>query len=72
MIVEQLLSQTLFAQSSLNDAINASATLLLAAAIYGQSQAGTTIMDTEAVLRGYGLDSLQRSAEYIQLVLNMT
>ena len=61
-IVEDLLSQTLVAQSNLNDAINASATLLLAASIYGQDQGQALILDTETILKGYGLDSLERSA----------
>jgi len=60
--VEDLLSQTLDAQSSLNGAINVSATLLLAASIYGQDQGQALILDTETILKGYGLDSLERSA----------
>ena len=60
-VLEDLLSQTLASQYSLIGAINASASLLLAASIYGQSETHKTILDTEAILKGYGFDSLKRS-----------
>lgn len=59
-VAEDLLTQTLVRQDNLFNAINASATLLLAASIYGRSQMQTTILDIEAILKGYGLDSLKR------------
>ena len=59
-IVAQLLTQTLSGQTSLNAAIKASTTLLLATAIDGKNQAKMSIVNTEAVLQGLGLDSLLR------------
>ena len=67
-VVNALLDSTLAVQTNLSSAINASATLLLAAAINGQTQANQTILDTESVLRGYGLDSLQRWALYFPVL----
>lgn len=59
--VEDLLSQTLAGQRSLYGALNASASLLLAASIYGQTDIEKTILDIEVILKGYGYDSLKRS-----------